>query len=60
MYYNSKDSYRRLLSTLPLNNDGEILTYLYNTNIFQTLNFPNTEIYNFDDSKAGVMIYKKR
>lgn len=60
MYYNSKDSYRRLLSTLPLNNNGEILTYLYDTNVFQKLNLPNTEVYKFEDSKSGIMIYKKR
>lgn len=59
MYYNSQDSYRKLLSTIPLNYDGEILTYLYDTNIFSQLNLPNTSVYNFENSKSGIMIYKR-
>ena len=59
MYYNSQDSYRKLLSTIPLNYDGEILTYLYDTNIFSQLNLPNTSVYNFENSKSGMMIYKR-
>lgn len=59
VYYNDQEDYKKLLSNLPLNENGEILTYLYDTKIASHFNFPSCEIHKFPDSKSGMLVYKK-
>lgn len=59
VYYNDQEDYKKLLSSLPLNDDGEILTYLYDTKMAPPFDFPNCETHKFPDSKSGVLVYKK-
>lgn len=61
IYYKKISEYQNLLESLPLTDNGEALTYLYNVKmlIAEREHLSNCSFYNFSDNKSGVMIYKK-
>lgn len=58
IYYVS--NYRKILENLKLEENGVSLTYLYNINEKIKLGYPNCQIIPFENSKEGIMLYKKR
>lgn len=61
IYYKKINEYQNMLEKLPLTDNGEALTYLYNVKmlIAEREHLPNCSFYNFSDNRSGVMIYKK-
>jgi len=61
IYYKKISEYQNLLESLPLTDNGEALTYLYNVKmlIAEREHLSNCSFYSFNDNKSGVMIYKK-
>ena len=57
IYYSS--NYKKLLENLKLSNNGIALTYLYNVCRQVKEKYDNCSFEQFDNSKRGVMIYKK-
>ena len=57
IYYSN--NYKKLLENLKLANNGIALTYLYNVCRQIKENYTNCDFEQFDNTKNGVMIYKK-
>lgn len=53
-------NYQNLLKNLKLEENGIALTYLYNMSEEIKLGYPNSQIVQFENSKEGIMLYKKR
>lgn len=60
MYYQDNYSYQKLLDRINLQEDGEILTYVYDPEyVTRRYKLNGTIVEPFDDGKHGIMIYKK-
>lgn len=62
IYYQSLDSYKRLLKKLPLKTEGEIITYLYkiDNEIITQFQELNCTFKKDSSNNSGVMIYRKK
>lgn len=62
VYYKELEEYKKLLKSLPLNDNGQILTYLYRIDewIINDLDIGNCSFDKFNNDNCSVMIYTKK
>lgn len=61
VYYKKIAEYQQLLKELPLQEQGQVLTYLYDVlQVEDSLAMPNCSFEKFSNDSSGVMIYTKR
>lgn len=61
VYYKKVAEYQRLLKELPLQEQGQALTYLYDVlQVQESLAMPNCSFGKFSNDSSGVMIYTKK